>query len=146
MIEVVFRWEPVGEPAMDAYLMVRHFLVDFLARRDLPPEVLGRTSSETFAVEGPPTDERYVFRATGSLEELKVLLTSLAYADLVGFSIETDTEAEREGVVSVFEKAEYLWYGQPERPRPPVLVGSAPRPDAWPNGGKPTEFRGSYGP
>jgi hypothetical protein len=113
---------------MDAYLMVRHFLVDFLARRDLPPEVLGRTSSERFAVEGPSTDERYVFRATGSLEELKVLLASLAYGDLVGFSVETDTEGEREGVVSVFERAEYMWYGQPERPARRCSSGLRPSP------------------
>ena len=135
MIQVVFHWEPVGEPAMDAYLMVRHFLVDFLARRDLSPEVLGRTSSEIFAVEGPLTDQRYVFRATGSLEELKVLLASLAYGDLVGFSVETDTEAERKTVISIFDEAEYLWHGQPERPRPPVLVRSVHQPYELPEGG-----------
>ena len=134
MIKVVLLWEPVGEPAMDAYLVVRHFLVDFLARRDLPPEVLERRSCQLSAVEGPPDDERYAFKVTGSLEELRVLLASLAYRDLVGFSIETDTEVERKRVISIFEEAEYLWHGQPERPRPPVLVRSVHQPYELPEG------------
>ena len=143
VMKVILRWEPVGEPAMDAYLMVRHFLVCFLARRDLPPEALERASSEIFVVEGPPTDERYAFTATGSFEDLKALLESLAYRDLVGFSVETDTEAERERVVSIFEEAEYLWHGQPERPLPPVLVRPVLQPDELPDGGAASKLPGS---